>query len=172
MMMCLAARHTCAQAIKTTVKTLPAVNKAALRASQRAVTTRIIMAERQANSYRYAISPHKDLHMHIHHVPTTESLKYNKPKNVTRTNVMVNNTVSEKAHLSEDKETSTYEYIIYGGIALIIILFLGFIPFIIYDKYYRPVEKKNHTSISTIHPKADKPRIWYVNPTGEVRLSL
>ncbi len=146
--MCLATINADAQVSKA-FKSLRSVQKAALKSSQRAamvgaIATRGIMADKQTDRYR----------------------------EVKTTDVTANTPTNEATSLSEDKETGTYEYIIYGGIALGIILILGFIAFIIYDNYCEPVGNKSYSYIPHIHPKADKPRIWYVNPTGEVKLSL
>ena len=82
------------------------------------------------------------------------------------------NTVSEKSSLPEDKDTGRYGFIIYGGLGLGIILILGFIAFIVYDNYHVSAEKKNYTYTFPMQPKYGKTRIWYVNPAGEVKMSL
>lgn len=82
------------------------------------------------------------------------------------------NTVSEKSSLPEDKDTGRYGYIIYGGLGLGVILILGFIAFIVYDNYHVPAEKKNYAYTFPVQPKSANTRIWYVNPAGEVKMSL
>lgn len=146
--MCLATINADAQVSKA-FKSLRSVPKATWRSSQRAamvgaIATRGIMADKQTDRYR----------------------------DVKTTDATANTPANEETSQSEDKETGTYEYIIYGGIALISILVLGFIAFIIYDNYCEPTMNKGYSYIPHIQPKVDNKRIWYVNPAGEVKLSL
>lgn len=101
-----------------------------------------------------------------------KSLEDSKFMNVMAADKAESNTVSEKSSLPEDKDTGRYGYIIYGGLGLGVILILGFIAFIVYDNYHVPAEKKNYAYTFPVQPKSANTRIWYVNPAGEVKMSL
>lgn len=104
--------------------------------------------------------------------PQEKSLDDSRAMNIMAADKAASNTVSEKSSLPEDKDTGRYGFIIYGGLGLGIILILGFIAFIVYDNYHVSAEKKNYTYTFPMQPKYGKTRIWYVNPAGEVKMSL
>lgn len=104
--------------------------------------------------------------------PQEKSLDDSRAMNIMAADKAASNTVSEKSSLPEDKDTGRYGFIIYGGLGLGVILILGFIAFIVYDNYHVSAEKKNYTYTFPMQPKYGKTRIWYVNPAGEVKMSL
>ncbi len=193
MMMCLMPAHAHAQASKAVLRSS---QKAAMAG---AAASRAIMSVRQTDIYRHGMPLHNNQYVHSHimtgtgNIHTTRLTKqetasdkktgnrflhklYSQEKSLEDSksvNVMTaSNSVSEKSSLPEDKDTGRYGFIIYGGLGLAVILILGFIAFMVYDNYHVPAEKKNYTYTFPVQPKYGKARIWYVNPAGEVKMSL
>lgn len=197
MLMCLMPAHIHAQVVKVAVRSTQKAAIAGAVASRAIMATRQTDIYRyrmplHSNMYVHShiltgidsIHPRRQLKLRTEYKESAnwgfsqklysqeKSLKDSKSMNIMAADKAASNTVSEKSSLPEDKDTGRYGFIIYGGLGLGVILILGFIAFMIYDNYHVPAVKTNYTYTFPMQPKYGKTRIWYVNPAGEVKMSL